>query len=45
VKSIGYGLDENAIRAVSHYTFEPAMKDGKPVAVPISIEVSFRLGR
>jgi TonB family protein len=45
VKSIGYGLDEKALQAVSRYRFEPAMKDGKPVPVPISVEVSFRFAR
>jgi len=43
-KSLGYGLDENAVRAVSQYRFQPATdRDGKPVAVRIAIEVSFRL--
>ena len=43
-KSLGYGLDENAERAVSQYRFEPGRdRDGKPVAVRIEIEVSFRL--
>jgi len=43
VNSLGMGLDEKAIEAVSKYRFEPAMKDGKPVAVQISVEVEFRL--
>ena len=43
-KSLGYGLDENGERAVSQYRFEPAHdRDGKPVAVRITIEVSFHL--
>lgn len=43
-RGVGYGLDENAIRAVSQYRFQPARnRDGNPVAVRISIEVSFRL--
>lgn len=43
-KGIGYGLDENAVRAVSQYRFQPARnRDGSPVAVRISIEVNFRL--
>lgn len=45
VKSLGYGLDEKALQAVRAYRFQPAMKDGKPVAVPISVEVNFRLAR
>ena len=35
------GLDENAIEAVKQWRFEPAMKDGKPVAVEINVEVTF----
>jgi TonB family protein len=43
VRGAGYGLDEKAMEAVSQYRFKPAMKDGKPVAAPISVQVSFRL--
>lgn len=43
VHAIGQGLDEKAIEAVSKWKFDPAMKDGKPVAVAINIEVTFRL--
>jgi len=31
------------MEAVRQWRFEPAMKDGKPVAVSVSIEVAFRL--
>jgi periplasmic protein TonB len=41
--SLGMGLDERAIDAVRQWKFEPAMKDGQPVAVQVNIEVSFRL--
>jgi outer membrane biosynthesis protein TonB len=34
------GLDEKALEAVRHDRFMPAMKDGKPVATRISIDVN-----
>jgi len=40
---LGMGLDEKALEAVRNWKFEPAEKDGKPVAVAISVEVQFRL--
>jgi TPR repeat protein len=36
-------LDEKAIEAVKRWRFEPAKKDGKPVAVAVNVQVSFRL--
>jgi periplasmic protein TonB len=42
-RTLGLGLDEKAIEAVKNWKFEPAMKDGKPVAVQINVEVTFRL--
>lgn len=42
-RSLGMGLDEKATEAVSKWRFTPAVKDGRPVAVQISIEVVFRL--
>ena len=42
-RSLGMGLDQKAIEAVRRWTFEPAMKDDKPVAVQINVEVNFRL--
>jgi protein TonB len=42
-RSLGMGLDQKAIEAVRQWKFEPAMKDGKPVAVQINVEVNFRL--
>ena len=42
-KSLGMGLDEKAVQAVATWRFEPAQKDGKPVAVAINVEVNFHL--
>jgi protein TonB len=42
-RSLGLGLDQKAIEAVRQWKFEPAMKDGHPVAVQINVEVNFRL--
>jgi len=43
IQSLGMGLDEKALEAVEKYRFKPAMKDGKPVASMIDVEVNFRL--
>lgn len=43
LKSLGPRLDQKAIDALRHWKFEPAMKDGQPVAVEIAVEVDFRL--
>jgi len=37
------GLDQNALDAVRKWRFRPAQKDGQPVAVQSTIEVSFHL--
>src|SRR6267142_1418351 len=36
-------LDKKAIEAVSKWRFNPAIKDGKPTAVSVDVQVSFRL--
>jgi TonB family protein len=43
LRSLGLGLDENAIAAVSNWQFEPGVKDGQPVNVIAQVEVNFRL--
>jgi len=43
VRGLGNGLDAKAIQAVQQWRFHPAMKDGKPVNVQISVEVGFHL--
>ncbi len=40
---LGYGLDEAAIDAVSHWRFQPGTKGGKPVKVIGQVQVTFRL--
>jgi len=43
LRTLGLGLDEKAIEAVKNWRFDPAKKDGKPVAVQINVEVNFHL--
>lgn len=42
-QSLGSGLDEQAISAVSNWRFNPGTKDGEPVTVFATIEVTFHL--
>ncbi len=42
-RSLGFGLDAKAMEAVKQWRFQPALKDGKPVDVQISVEVEFHL--
>jgi protein TonB len=42
-RSLGMGLDEKAIAAVRIWRFEPARKNGQPVAVQVNVEVNFQL--
>lgn len=43
VHSLGMGLDEKAIEAVRTWKFDPAKKDGRPVACAFNVEVDFHL--
>jgi TonB family protein len=43
VRPIGYGLDDQAVRAVEQWRFSPAIRNGEPVAALVNVEVSFRL--
>jgi len=38
-----YGLDGQAVKAAKQWLFSPGMKDGKPIAVKITIELAFTL--
>jgi TonB family protein len=42
-RSLGMGLDEKAIEAVQKWVFVPGKENGKPVTVPATVEVNFRL--
>jgi len=42
-RPIGFGLDENAVEAIRKATFEPAIRDGKPVPVLLDLVVQFRI--
>jgi len=41
--SLNPGLEAESVRAVKQWRFQPAMKDGRPVNVQISVEVGFKL--
>ena len=43
VRSLGLGLDVKAMEALNQWRFRPGAKDGKPVSVFGTVEVSFRL--
>jgi TonB family protein len=38
-----YGLDTQAVEAIKQWLFKPGTKDGKPVAMRVSIEMTFTL--
>jgi TonB family protein len=42
-RPIGFGLDESAVAAIRKATFQPAIKDGKPVPVLLDLVVEFRI--
>ncbi len=41
-RPLGLGLDENVLRVLPLWRFQPAQKDGKPVAFRVTVETSFR---
>lgn len=38
-----HGLDDQAVQALKQWTFEPGTKDGEPVAVEVTVEMTFTL--
>ena len=44
-RGAGFGLDEQAIKAVEQWRFQPGAKAGVPVAVYATIEVNFSIGQ
>jgi protein TonB len=38
-----HGLDEQAVKAIKQWEFEPGKKDGKPVPVRVDVEMTFTL--
>jgi TonB family protein len=43
VRPLDFGLSEKAIEAVNKFRFKPAMKNGEPVPVKISVVIEFHL--
>lgn len=43
IKSLTPDLDNQAVSVVQTWKFEPAKKDGQPVAVQIKVEADFRI--
>ena len=43
LKGLGFGLDEEAIAAITQWKFQPGTKDGQAVTVAATIEINFRL--
>jgi len=42
-RPIGFGLDESAVDSIRKATFEPALKDGKPVPVMLDLVMEFHI--
>jgi TonB family protein len=43
IRSLGMGLDEKAIEAVTRWKFKPGMKNGHPIAVRATVQMNFTL--
>ena len=42
-RGLGNVLDQKAVEAVQQYKFNPATKDGEPVAVALNVQVNFQI--
>jgi TonB family protein len=42
-RALGFGLDENAVKAARQYVFEPQMYAGKPVGAETDVAVRFQI--
>lgn len=42
-RTLDPGLDRSALDAISAWRFQPATKNGKPIAVKATIEINFKL--
>lgn len=42
-RKVGLGLDQQAVKCVHTWKFQPATQDGKPLPIVISIEVNYHL--
>jgi TonB family protein len=43
VRAVGAGMDEEALKTVYQYQFQPATRDGHPVAADIDVNLSFQV--
>lgn len=43
LRPLGMGLDEKAMEKIATWRFDPAMRNGQPVAVEVQVEVDFHL--
>jgi TonB family protein len=43
IRGLGLGLDEQALKAIAQWKFQPGARGGQPVPVQATVEVNFRL--
>lgn len=43
VKAIGHGLDENAVKTIRTWKWEPALENGKPKASEVTVTMTFNV--